>query len=1042
VGKCEIGPSIYSDHNIINLEICSKLDNERGRGFWKLNTSLLRDKEYVNKINKTIEDTMEQHKELKNLGLLWDTIKMKIRGASISYASYKAKCNREYEMKLENSRIKLEQDLVKNPSEELYEMHATIKREVEALNNERSKGIQIRAKCTHIELNEHSSKYFFSKEKSQAETKSLTCLQIDENNMTTDSEVILEKQREYYENLYRERTLNDNDVEQETQDFFSIPDLPQLHEDQKEELDNEITIQELTKAVKELPVQKTPGSDGLPSEFYKFFWSKISTLVFNSIKYGIENSRLSLDQRRGVLTLIPKKDKDLRNLKNWRPLSLLNTDYKILAKLLALRIRTVLPKIISYDQSGCIQGRSTFSNIRSTIDVIQQAQGTNAHGILAFIDYEKAFDSVRWKFLYRCLERLNFGKQFRAYVETLYRDIETCVTNNGHASKFFQPTRGIRQGCPISANLFVSIVEILAHAIRQDPRILGLLIGMKEFKISQFADDTCLYLSDENSLQLALKTIEKFAVCSGLNLNRDKSEAIWIAASSNFRHKPCEIKWSKCVTSLGVKIGNDLSKYTDENFRDKITKIENLAKQWCLRKLTLQGKVLVANTLFMSQLLYVGSCMYTPLWVIQQYKEIVTRFIWNNKPPKVKYTAMINSIAEGGLNLHDLESKLKSIKLGWIKKLYDKDLKAPWKANIEQHFNSPIIEIIKSNMKFDDFPKFNDKFYNDMWQTWSELHYKQPENISEVCNQRICNNSSIRVNCKPIFKKEWNDKHLKFIRDIITDNGTFLSEKNINSKYNLNIQTLEYNSLKSAIPSKWKKILKDKKLEIKDIVVENECQLNLNKMTKQIMDITTKEAYKMLLASKSQRPTSEKKWRETELLQIDEDDWPNIYECAFKLTTDTKLQTFQFKITHRILACKENLYTWKIKENNKCNFCESEIDTLEHHLVMCNETLEFWNQIRRWWKSVTGTNFTVGIYDLIFGLPNENKDKIINQFNFLLLLARFYIYKNKQAANNKLHVYELLIEVKTKLEAMHHISLEQNREKKFEDNWSDLYNGL
>jgi coproporphyrinogen III oxidase-like Fe-S oxidoreductase len=109
---------------------------------------------------------------------------------------------------------------------------------------------------------------------------------------------------------------------------------------------------------------------------------------------------------------------------------------------------------------------------------------------------------------------------------------------------------------------------------------------------------------------------------------------------------------------------------------------------------------------------------------------------------------------------------------------------------------------------------------------------------------------------------------------------------------------------------------------------------------------------------------------------------------------------------------------------------------------MCNNTLEFWNQIRRWWNAVTGANFLVGVCDLIFGLPNENKDKIINQFNFLLLLARFHIYKNKQANNDKLQVYELLIEVKTKLEAMHHISLEQNREKKFEDSWSELYYGI
>jgi hypothetical protein len=89
----------------------------------------------------------------------------------------------------------------------MYERHANIKKEMEALNNKRAKGMQIRAKCMHIELNEHSSKYFFSKEKSQAGTKSLTCLKVDENSITTNSSIILEKQREYYENLYRDREI-------------------------------------------------------------------------------------------------------------------------------------------------------------------------------------------------------------------------------------------------------------------------------------------------------------------------------------------------------------------------------------------------------------------------------------------------------------------------------------------------------------------------------------------------------------------------------------------------------------------------------------------------------------------------------------------------------------------------------------------------------------------------------------------------------------------------------------------------------------------
>jgi hypothetical protein len=109
---------------------------------------------------------------------------------------------------------------------------------------------------------------------------------------------------------------------------------------------------------------------------------------------------------------------------------------------------------------------------------------------------------------------------------------------------------------------------------------------------------------------------------------------------------------------------------------------------------------------------------------------------------------------------------------------------------------------------------------------------------------------------------------------------------------------------------------------------------------------------------------------------------------------------------------------------------------------MCKETLEFWNQTRRWWKSATNTNFAVGIYDLILGLPNENKDKMINQFNLLLLFARFHIYRNKQLDKHKLQVYEFLIDVKNRLEAMYQIALGNNSEKKFEEKWSELYNGL
>jgi hypothetical protein len=121
-----------------------------------------------------------------------------------------------------------------------------------------------------------------------------------------------------------------------------------------------------------------------------------------------------------------------------------------------------------------------------------------------------------------------------------------------------------------------------------------------------------------------------------------------------------------------------------------------------------------------------------------------------------------------------------------------------------------------------------------------------------------------------------------------------------------------------------------------------------------------------------------------------------------------------------------------------CKFWNKEKDTIEHHLVICKDTLDFWSPVRIWWKSVTQTNFMVGIYDLIVGQPNDEKNKIINQYNFLLLFARYYIYTNKQAGKSKLHLYELLITIKSRLEIMQNIALEQNREKKFEESWGEL----
>jgi hypothetical protein len=435
---------------------------------------------------------------------------------------------------------------------------------------------------------------------------------------------------------------------------------------------------------------------------------------------------------------------------------LLNTDYKILAKALAKRLQMVLNDIINLDQSGCIKGRSSFTNIRSTLDIINYTNENSLPGILAFIDYEKAFDTVKWPFLYKCLQSMNFGNTFIQYIKTLYSDIGTFIANCGMLSEEFKPTRGIRQGCPISANLFVLLVETMANAIRQNARITGIRIGQKECKISQFAIDTCLYVADIDSLMIAFKVLEIFSKCSGLKVNCEKSEAMGIGATSNYRHKGLGIKWPKdSIKCLGIFLNNDTTKVQEDNFQRVLGKIEDLLNIWNLRKLTLKGKIIIVNTLIIPQLLYVCSVLHTPQSVKKKFHDLLIKFIWNNKPPKVKYKCIISKIEDGGLKLQDVDSKIRSLKIKWLKAIYDTNSLTTWKCYLNTYFTEDIAQVMSYDMSMNDYPIIGDKFYQDLLETWAELHCYKPEHAEEMCRQQVCNNTLIRINNMPISKKVW-----------------------------------------------------------------------------------------------------------------------------------------------------------------------------------------------------------------------------------------------------------------------------------------------
>ena len=273
--KCDILHALYSDHNPVHLQLSSETQNNRGRGFWKLNTSLLHDKNYIHLINQTLDDELVRHNTMNDKGLKWDTLKMLVRSTTINYASNKARETKRYEEYIKKELNDITEKLEQKADDDLQQQYTTNVKELEIINNQKARGHQIRARAMHIEFNEKNSKYFLKKETIRAEVKNITTIDLDDGTKITGQTNVIKCQKEYYETLYTQPKPKNTWQLEESEDFFlNENNIPQLTENEKDILDSELTEHEIAKAVKNLPNSRAPGSDGIPIDFYKMFWTK------------------------------------------------------------------------------------------------------------------------------------------------------------------------------------------------------------------------------------------------------------------------------------------------------------------------------------------------------------------------------------------------------------------------------------------------------------------------------------------------------------------------------------------------------------------------------------------------------------------------------------------------------------------------------------------------------------------------------------------------------------------------------------------------
>jgi len=257
------------------------------------------------------------------------------------------------------------------------------------------------------------------------------------------------------------------------------------------------------------------GMDGCPYELWKHLnrraqnpgeptepridIAKILARVFNDIQQHGVDARTNFTL--GWMCPIYKK-KDPTDISNYRPITLLNTDYKILTKVLALQLMEPIHAMVHPDQAGFIPGRAIADHIRLAKAIINFAELTEENGAIIALDQEKAYDKIRHDYLWETLKAFSLPEPFIRTIKALYQNAHTVVAINGILSKPFHVTRGVRQGDPLSCPLFDLAIEPLACRLRRDPKLHGIHIPglIDKLIVKLFADDTNIYLGSRDRL--------------------------------------------------------------------------------------------------------------------------------------------------------------------------------------------------------------------------------------------------------------------------------------------------------------------------------------------------------------------------------------------------------------------------------------------------------------------------------------------------------------------------------------------------------------
>jgi ribonuclease HI/exonuclease III len=475
----------------------------------------------------------------------------------------------------------------------------------------------------------------------------------------------------------------------------AIPENQKLKHENASELTRPIQPIDVRKAIKVSKGRKATGLDGIPYEVWKAldrstFGKEVggeevrldiaSTLatIFNDITTnGTDDSSGFTDG--WLCPLYKKKDRTIPA--NYRPITLLNTDYKLFTKVLAMRLANAVRDLVHPDQAGFIPGRSIFDHVRLSQAMISFAEAEEINGVIVALDQEKAYDRVRHDYLWKVLETYQMPKTFVDAVKALYDKPKTSVIVNGVMSEPFVVTRGVRQGDPLSCLLFDLAIEPLACMMRASPELCGYRIPGLDQKliVNMFADDTIVYLAKNDKYSDLVTILRRWCTAAGAKFNEDKTEIVPMGSPDHRRQVIESRKLSEdgdtldegvriapdghAIRSLGAWIGNGVNDATP--WTPVIDSIQETLRRWELGHPTIRGKRLIVQMVAGGKSQYLTRVQGMPAEVTKRMVRTIRDFMKSST--KIVLETLYQPVERGGIGLLDIESRNAAIEAVWMR---------------------------------------------------------------------------------------------------------------------------------------------------------------------------------------------------------------------------------------------------------------------------------------------------------------------------------------------------------------------------------------